>query len=213
MRPALVAVLMHVAVVMAAVATGVNSAPADHPAARDTVRLDLAPSLPVKSRAANQSHPAPRGPMIPAPPSVPSPEPEPLRVEIPRPEAPADAASGIDLPALTRSSGPSAAGFHPLDSVIGMAEVERLPELVNEVRLRYPEALLGSGLSGAVELEYVILSSGRIDAGSMRVRASLHPAFSAAAKEALLRARFIPALRAGRPVAVLVRQSIRFLNR
>lgn len=46
-----------------------------------------------------------------------------------------------------------------------------------------------------------------------RFTAAHHPAFSDAAREALWKARFTPARRAGRPVAMLVRQTIRFVTR
>jgi protein TonB len=99
-----------------------------------------------------------------------------------------------------------------LDSVLGVADVGRPPELADEVQPKYPEVLRGSGLGGVVELEYVISSKGRVGRGSMQVRSSSHPAFSRAAIDALLDARFRPALRNGRPVAVRVRQAIRFVS-
>jgi protein TonB len=96
------------------------------------------------------------------------------------------------------------------DGVLSLGEVDRLPELAGQIRPEYPEALRATGASGAVELEYVIAANGRIDSGMVRSLISSHPAFTRAAVAALLRARFRPGLRAGRPVAVRVRQRIRF---
>ena len=99
-----------------------------------------------------------------------------------------------------------------LDTVLALGDVDRLPEMVEEIRPHYPEALRGVGLSGAVELEYVIGTSGRVDTASVVIRSSSHPLFTQSAIAALGGARFRPALRSGRPVAVLVRQRIRFVH-
>ena len=77
-----------------------------------------------------------------------------------------------------------------------------------------PSALSGglerAGVSGVVQVEYVVGSDGRVDPQSVRVLASTHPAFLLAALEALRDARFKPARRGGRSIAVLVQQTIRF---
>jgi TonB family protein len=91
--------------------------------------------------------------------------------------------------------------------------VDRLPELLGGFDPRYPEVLQGTGTAGLVELEYVVAASGLVEAGTIRVRTSPHIAFSRSAREALRNARFKPALVAGRPVPVLVRQRIHFLSR
>jgi protein TonB len=88
-----------------------------------------------------------------------------------------------------------------------------LPELAEDLRPRYPEMLRQAGVSGEVELEYVVLESGRVDSASVRVLASTHPAFSEAAREALQRARFKPAHRGAGPVPVTVRQTLHFVSR
>jgi protein TonB len=101
----------------------------------------------------------------------------------------------------------------PTDSsraVFNAVEVDELPELVGDLRLRYPLGLERAGVSGVVVLEYVVGSDGRVNPGSVRALSSSHPAFFQAALEALRDARFKPARRWGRSIAVLVQQRIRF---
>jgi periplasmic protein TonB len=93
-----------------------------------------------------------------------------------------------------------------------VSEVDELPQLQGELVPRYPAALQRTGVSGVVELEYVISLAGHVDPRSIRVLESTHPAFSAAAADAVGHARFRPARRNGRPVAVRVRQTIRFVS-
>jgi TonB family protein len=98
-----------------------------------------------------------------------------------------------------------------LDSAFAVADLDRLLEL-HGVNPRYPEVLRRSRLDGIVELEYVISAGGLVEAGTIQVRSSPHVAFSKSARDAVRNARFKPALRGERPVAVLVRQRIHFLN-
>jgi protein TonB len=101
----------------------------------------------------------------------------------------------------------------PTDSsraVFNAVEVDQLPELVGDLRLRYPVGLERAGVSGVVVLEYVVGSDGRVNPGSVRALSSSHPAFFQAALEALRDARFKPARKWGRSIAVLVQQRIRF---
>jgi protein TonB len=177
---------------------------------RDTVVLDL--TTPPAPRPQGEVRPMPHspGPVLPGPPDVPTLKLEPLRLELPQSKH-----SWRDLGLLIdRSSirGAAASGPIGLDTVLAIGDVDRPPELAQEVRPHYPEALRGVGLSGAVELEYVIGTSGRADTASVTIRSSSHPLFAQSAIAALGSARFRPALRQGRPVAVLVRQRIRFVH-
>jgi TonB family protein len=78
---------------------------------------------------------------------------------------------------------------------------------------RYPEQLARTGMSGLVDLEYEVDSSGGVNPSSIRAIRSTHPAFAISASEAIRHARFRPARRLGKPVSVIVRQRIRFQNR
>jgi TonB family protein len=210
-RSAMAALLLHAGVVIAAVAGTSGSSSAERTLARDTIPLEL--TLPARlSPSAEQSVPSP-APAVPAPPAVPLAEPEPLRLDLPGVNRSMIDPAQFVRPSLGQGLREAIGGSPRLDSVLAVMDVDRLPELAEDVQPRYPEVLRGSGLSGVVELEYVISSSGRIDRTTMQVRASPHLAFSRAAVDALLAAHFRPALRNGHPVPVRVRQSIKFVIR
>jgi protein TonB len=82
--------------------------------------------------------------------------------------------------------------------------------MVSKLVLRYPPALQAAGMDGRVTLEFVIDTAGRVEPASLRVLESTHPAFEAAAREALVRASFRPARLGPQPVRQLTRQAIRF---
>jgi TonB family protein len=208
-RPALIALLTHGAVIAAAAAaTAGGEAPS--PAARDTIRLDL-------QLKQHPSPPTPPAPALPGAPFVPPVDfrhrPE-LRLDLPLSPLPS-------VPEILRArsihAGDPPASFGggglPADSAFWESDVDRLPELTGEVVPRYPSSLERSGLSGSVELEYVISAAGRVDSTTVRVLMSSHPVFTRSAIDALLRARFKPALRGGRPVPVRVHQKFRFVVR
>ena len=75
---------------------------------------------------------------------------------------------------------------------------------------RYPAALRVAELEGRVELEFVVGVTGRVDSSSVVVRSAAAAPFAAAAREAILAARFAPARLRGTPVAVRVRQAVVF---
>lgn len=75
---------------------------------------------------------------------------------------------------------------------------------------RYPPALQQMGVSGRVVVLFVVDTLGTVEPGSWRVLSSTHPAFEAAAREAILRSRFQPARIRGRPVRQLVQQPLGF---
>ena len=211
-RPAASAILLHLGFILGAVA-GPATSTTSAPAARDTIRLELSRPAP------EAASPLPREP-LPNPSWIPeAPRPPDIRLSAP----PLDptrfdwnaslnpvALSGA---ALLRDSGEASSAGNGSSSVSSITEVDQLPELTDELRPRYPEALRQWGLSGEVQLEYVISTEGRVDARTIRVLQSTHPAFATAATEAVHSARFKPARRGGRTVAVLVQQTIRFLSR
>jgi protein TonB len=211
-RPAAAAALLHLGVILGAV-TATETSPNSSAVARDTIRLEIGrPASPQRKSIPQAAPPSPHS-IIPAPPPLnlrpetPRLDPPPVSLNIPLdPEALSKAASVHD------SGLPSSAVERP-GSVFPVAQVDQPPELAHYLHPRYPEALRQAGVSGAVQLEYVISTEGRVDPGSIRVLQSRHAAFTAAATEAVRGARFKPARRSGRPVAVLVQQTIRFLNR
>jgi TonB family protein len=209
-RSAVIALALHAGFV--ASVTG-GARPYEVPLPRDTIRVDL--------RLAQAFRPLPRvqerhgspDSWMPPPPVIP-------RIHLDRPLL--DLRAPTALPGAPPTAYPSLPSLPGLptgrelrlaDSIFPLANVDRPPELAAQVRPRYPEALRGSGLHGIVELEYVVTQDGRVDGATMQVTTSSHRAFAEAAVNALLTARFRPALRNGRPVAVRVRQSVRFVSR
>lgn len=211
-RPAASAILLHLGLILGAVAGPAASTPSAT-AARDTIRLEL--SRPTPDAAGPLPRAAPPNPhWIPEPPRPPdirlsAPRLDPTQFDWNTPMNPV-ALSGA---ALLRDSSEASSAGDGSGSVSSITEVDQLPELTDELHPRYPEALRQWGLSGEVRLEYVISTEGRVDARTIRVLQSTHPAFATAATEAVRSARFKPARRGARAVAVLVQQTIRFLSR
>ena len=75
---------------------------------------------------------------------------------------------------------------------------------------RYPPVLQSAGISGAVDLQYVVDTTGHAEPNSFKVIKSSHPAFSEPAQEAIRKGVFKPARLKGRPVRQLVQQRISF---
>lgn len=74
----------------------------------------------------------------------------------------------------------------------------------------YPPALRKSGVAGEVTLQFVVNADGKVEPGSVQVISSTLYGFEAAAREAILRARFEPATIRGKTVRQLVQQRVRF---
>ena len=83
--------------------------------------------------------------------------------------------------------------------------------LVSEPTPKYPKPLEAVGVEGRVALEFVVDTTGRVEARSIRILESTHAAFEAAARDAVAAAVFHPARLSNRPVRQLTRQSIRFV--
>jgi len=75
---------------------------------------------------------------------------------------------------------------------------------------RYPPVLQSAGISGSVDLQYVVDTTGHAEPNSFKVMKSTHPAFSEPAQEAIRKGVFKPARLKGRPVRQLVQQRISF---
>jgi periplasmic protein TonB len=75
---------------------------------------------------------------------------------------------------------------------------------------RYPPVLQSAGISGSVDLQYVVDTTGHAEPNSFKVIKTSHPAFSEPAQEAIRKGVFKPAKLKGRPVRQLVQQRISF---
>jgi TonB family protein len=74
----------------------------------------------------------------------------------------------------------------------------------------YPPALFAAGVAGSVIAEFIVEADGKIQPESFEIFSSSHPLFGEAAMQALSRARYTPALKAGVAVRQLVQQPFSF---
>lgn len=74
----------------------------------------------------------------------------------------------------------------------------------------FPAALKQAGVAGRVTLRFVVDARGQVEPASVRLIGQALPAFEAAAREAILRARFEPAKVRGKAVRQLVEQRMVF---
>jgi TonB family protein len=102
--------------------------------------------------------------------------------------------------------GPSAPG-----AALTAAEVDDPVAVLEPGRLRYPTVLERAGVPGNVVVEFVVDTAGRVERRTLRIVASSHPGFEAAAREAALATRFRTARAHGTPVRQLVRQRLSFV--
>jgi protein TonB len=75
---------------------------------------------------------------------------------------------------------------------------------------RYPPVLQSAGIAGTVDLQYVVDTTGHAEPGSFKVIKATHQAFAEPAKEAISKGVFKPARFKGQPVRQLVQQRISF---
>ena len=78
------------------------------------------------------------------------------------------------------------------------------------VQPKYPQILLDAHVEGEVLAQFVVDTSGRAEAGSLKVLKSSHDLFTAAVRNALPQMRFLPAEVGGRKVKQLVQQPFQF---
>lgn len=96
--------------------------------------------------------------------------------------------------------------------VFTVGEVDAPATLVDSTALGvpYPADLFAARLGGIVTAEFVVDSAGAVESGTFNVIGSPHILFSRAAYEAVSRAAFVPALRAGHRVRQVVQMRFRF---
>ncbi len=105
---------------------------------------------------------------------------------------------------------PSVAGGSPLAEHLVDRAIVALPGTTP----RYPSMLQSAGVEGDVRAQFVVDTLGRVERGSVRIIQSTHDLFSQAVRDALARARFVPAEAGGRKVRQLAEQVFMFnINR
>ena len=97
-------------------------------------------------------------------------------------------------------------GAAPID--VSLAEEK--PQLQNAAEVQrllqrlYPPLLRDAGITGQVQMKFVVNGQGRVDPGSVSVINASHDAFGEASSKVVEKMRFKPAKVGGRPVPVLV---------
>lgn len=90
------------------------------------------------------------------------------------------------------------------------AELDDPPRVISAATPRYPPVLQSAGISGRVQYEFVVDTTGHAEPGSFKLKNSTNKAFEAPAREAILKTVFKPGRMQGRPVRVLVVQGVAF---
>jgi len=145
----------------------------------------------------------------PFPPDIPVTLPPPTLTEPPAvsttfvPGVPFD--TGSPGPNLLPTGARSPAGL-PLESRV----VDEPPEMISHPEPRYPEILRQAGIEGSVVVEAVLDTTGRAEAGSLKIVGAAHPLFAAEAERVVLASRYRAGRMAGRAVRVRVRVPISF---
>lgn len=193
-----VAIGLHAAVV------GAVLRPSRPPAER---RLWVDPLLPPFVEPAGPPRVELPGPVVPGPvhidlPAVPSPQPIP-------------GVPGVDLPLLGRPAAapvesPSVSGPGAGMDVLPASLVEEPPVLLTAPVPPYPALLREAGVAGLVMVQVVVDTTGRPEAGSLRVVQSSNTGFDGAALATIRGSLFRPGRVWGRAVRVLVQVPVAF---
>ena len=133
-------------------------------------------------------------------------------IEIPDSIPPVDLTKPVTDPTTLFESAPHTAPAPVADhGTYLLAQVERPAAVIpGAAEPAYPEALQIAGITGEVQAEFVVDTSGRVEPGSFKVLASDNELFVNAVRAALHRMRFYPAEVGGRRVRQLVQQDFRF---
>jgi protein TonB len=74
----------------------------------------------------------------------------------------------------------------------------------------YPKILLDAGISGSVDVEFVVQADGTVDMSSIKIKQSSNERFVDASRDVIERFRFTPGKYKGQPVRVLIAMPIRW---
>ena len=90
------------------------------------------------------------------------------------------------------------------------AQLDDPVQVISQPQPRYPPVLASAGISGRVEIQFIVDTTGHAEAGSFKVLKTSHPAFVEPARETVVKSVFKPAKFKGKPVRQLVQQAIAF---
>ena len=94
--------------------------------------------------------------------------------------------------------------------VFATAELADPAQIIFQPAPQYPRVLHEAGISGMVELQFIIDTLGRVEPGSVKVLAATHDPFAESAVQAILGSRFRPGRQRGDAIRQLVMQRVRF---
>ncbi len=95
--------------------------------------------------------------------------------------------------------------------VAGDVDTEARPMPDSPLRPLYPDSLYAAGAAGEVEVEFVVLASGRVRGDTFGVITTTHHRLGEAVRRAVVAQQFMPATREGRPVAQLLQLPFSFV--
>jgi periplasmic protein TonB len=90
------------------------------------------------------------------------------------------------------------------------AQLDDPVQVISQPTPRYPPVLASTGITGRVEMQFIVDTTGHVEASSFKIMKTSHPAFAEPAREAILKSVFKPARFKGRPVRQLVQQAVSF---
>jgi len=90
------------------------------------------------------------------------------------------------------------------------AQLDDPVQVISQPQPRYPPVLASAGITGRVEVQFIVDTTGHVESPSFKVMKTSHPAFSEPTREAILKSVFKPAKFKGRPVRQLVQQAVSF---
>jgi protein TonB len=104
-----------------------------------------------------------------------------------------------------------AGGTGPVSGEVFLeAQLDDPVQVISQPQPRYPPVLASAGITGRVEMQFIVDTTGHVEGPSFKVLKTTHPAFSEPAREAILKSVFKPAKFKGRPVRQLVQQAVAF---
>ncbi len=90
------------------------------------------------------------------------------------------------------------------------AQLDDPVQVISQPTPRYPPVLASAGITGRVEMQFIVDTTGHVEGSSFKIMKTTHPAFAEPAKEAIAKGVFKPAKFKGQPVRQLVQQRISF---
>lgn len=209
-----VSLVLHSALIGAAIGATRHPAPPVEDAVRDTVIVF--PGPPDAPHAPTPPPAAPSAPSAPVirlpvevPPVIPAPEPMPMTPPSFTQWPTASDTSRLPGPGSPGTPGNLLAPAAPIDARIA----DEPPLLLGHPTPHYPEMLRQAGIEGRVVVEVVLDTVGRAEPASLRVVSGAHPLLDAEASAVVLASRYRPARMGGRPVRVRILVPVGFTLR